>query len=83
MKFLSLFCSKKPKFEQIPTTNLDADDLLDDDDEDDSDASDSEDNDAQLLAELAKIKKERAAEEARKVSDILNCFLTFQYTFKC
>lgn len=57
---------KKPKFEQIPTANLDADDPLDDDDDDDSDASDSEDDDAQLLAELAKIKKERAAEEARK-----------------
>ncbi|XKL60635.1 hypothetical protein PGB90_007692 [Kerria lacca] len=58
---------KKPKFEQIPTTNLDADDPVDDDDDNsDSDDSDSEDDSAQLLAELSKIKKEREAEQAKK-----------------
>ena len=38
----------------------------DDEDDDDDDDSD-EDDTAELLAELQKIKKERAAEEARKV----------------
>ncbi|KAK7576524.1 hypothetical protein V9T40_012810 [Parthenolecanium corni] len=58
--------SKKPKFEQIPSANLDADDPLDDDDEEDSDEDDSEDDAAELQAELMKIKKERAADQARK-----------------
>lgn len=57
--------SKKPRLDQIPAANLDADDPLDD--EDDEDSSDSDDDDAaELLAELNKIKKERAAEQAKK-----------------
>lgn len=68
---LTVWCivwySKKPKFEQIPSANLDADDPLDDDDEEDSDEDDSEDDAAELQAELMKIKKERAADQARKV----------------
>ncbi|KAL4220346.1 complexed with cef1p [Mactra antiquata] len=55
--------SKRPRLEQIPAANLDADDPIDDDDEDDS--SDDEDDTAELLAELNKIKKERAREKAR------------------
>ncbi|KAK7474405.1 hypothetical protein BaRGS_00034359 [Batillaria attramentaria] len=43
--------------------NLDADDPLDDDDEDED--SDDEDDTAELLAELQKIKKERANEKVR------------------
>jgi len=55
--------SKRPRIEQ--NRNLDADDPVDDSDED-SDDSDDEDDTAELLAELQRIKKERAQEEARK-----------------
>lgn len=55
--------SKRPRLEQIPAANLDADDPLDDDDEDDD--SDDEDDTAELLAELQKIKKERANEKVK------------------
>lgn len=56
--------SKRPRLEQIPATNLDADDPLDDEDEEE-DSSDDEDDTAELLAELNKIKKERAREKAK------------------
>lgn len=49
----------------MPAASLDADDPLN---EDDSDDPDSEDDTAQLLAELSRIKKERAVDQARKVS---------------
>lgn len=55
--------SKRPRLEQIPAANLDADDPLDDDEEEDS--SDDEDDTAELLAELQKIKKERLREKAK------------------
>ncbi|GBN45143.1 Protein CWC15 A [Araneus ventricosus] len=55
--------AKKSRLDQLPASNLDADDPLDDDDE--SDDSD-EDNTAELMAELNRIKKERAQEEARR-----------------
>ncbi|KAL3848071.1 hypothetical protein ACJMK2_018953 [Sinanodonta woodiana] len=55
--------SKRPRLEQIPAANLDADDPVDDEDEEDD--SDDEDETAALLAELQKIKKERAQEMAR------------------
>ncbi|XP_029458232.1 spliceosome-associated protein CWC15 homolog [Rhinatrema bivittatum] len=59
--------SKKPRLDQIPAANLDADDpLTDEDDEDDDSDEDSDDDTAALLAELEKIKKERAEEQARK-----------------
>ncbi|CAB4038194.1 spliceosome-associated CWC15 homolog [Paramuricea clavata] len=58
--------SKRSRVDQVPATNLDADDPVDDDDSDDSDESDDEDDTAELLAELQRIKKERAQEEARK-----------------
>ncbi|KAF8796479.1 Spliceosome-associated protein CWC15 like protein [Argiope bruennichi] len=58
--------AKKSRLEQLPAANLDADDPLDDDDE--SDDSD-EDNTAELMAELNRIKKERAQEEARKEAE--------------
>lgn len=56
------------KRQKIDQTNLDADDPLDDDDDDEDDSDDSDDDldNAQLLAELAKIKKERAVELERK-----------------
>ena len=56
--------SKKPRLDQIAPSNLDADDPQDDDD----DASDSDDSDdeAVLFAELERIRKERAEEDARK-----------------
>lgn len=56
--------SKRPRLEQIPAANLDADDPLDDE-EDEEDSSDDEDDTAELLAELNKIKKERAREKAK------------------
>jgi len=57
--------SKKPRLDQLPAANLDADDPVDDDDDDDE-KSDDDDDTAELLAELAKIKKERAAEATQK-----------------
>lgn len=60
--------SKRPRLDQLPAANLDADDPLDDEDEDDDDA-DSGDDEAELMAELQKIKKERAAEIARKEAE--------------
>jgi len=60
-------CSKRQKFEQNQTANLDADDPVDDDDDDDSSNDSDSEDDSVLLAELAKIRKERAAEQARKV----------------
>ncbi|XP_043927200.1 spliceosome-associated protein CWC15 homolog [Protopterus annectens] len=60
--------SKRPRLDQIPAANLDADDpLTDEEEEEDSDLNeDSDDDTAALLAELEKIKKERAEEQARK-----------------
>jgi len=55
--------SKRSKMEAISTANLDADDPLDNDDSDDSD---DEDDTAELLAELQRIKRERAEEIAKK-----------------
>ncbi|CAE7152465.1 unnamed protein product [Rhizoctonia solani] len=48
-----------------------ADDMdVDDEDDDDEDSDDDEDETAQLLAELERIKRERAAEEERKAREI-------------
>lgn len=59
--------SKRPRLDQIPAANLDADDpLTDDDEEEDSDEDSDDDETAALLAELDKIKKERAEEQERK-----------------
>ncbi|GIY80061.1 hypothetical protein CEXT_590381, partial [Caerostris extrusa] len=58
--------AKKSKLDQLPAANLDADDPADDDDE--SDDSD-DDNTAELMAELNRIKKERAQEEERKEAE--------------
>ncbi|XP_076338942.1 spliceosome-associated protein CWC15 [Tachypleus tridentatus] len=60
--------TKKPRLDQIPASNLDADDPVDEDDEDDSGDSD-EDDTAELMAELNRIKKERAQEEAKKEAE--------------
>lgn len=59
--------SKRPRLDQIPAANLDADDPLTDDDEDEDSDGDSDDDDtAALVAELEKIRKERAEEQERK-----------------
>ncbi|NP_001084754.1 protein CWC15 homolog A [Xenopus laevis] len=58
--------SKKPRLDQIPAANLDADDPLTDEDGDEDSDEDSDDDTAALLAELEKIKKERAEEKDRK-----------------
>jgi hypothetical protein len=55
---------KKSRQEAISMVNLDADDPVDDSD---SDSGDSDDDTAMLMAELQKIKSEKAMEEAEKV----------------
>ncbi|KAG0724793.1 Protein CWC15 [Chionoecetes opilio] len=57
--------SKKPRLDQIAPSNLDADDPQDDDDDGGSDSDDSDDE-ATLFAELERIRRERAEEDARK-----------------
>ncbi|XP_046402203.1 protein CWC15 homolog [Ischnura elegans] len=59
--------ARRPRPDQVPAASLDADDPLDGDDsaDDDDDGGDEEDT-AALLAELQRIKKERAAEQARR-----------------
>ncbi|XP_014217555.1 protein CWC15 homolog [Copidosoma floridanum] len=55
--------AKRQKVDQVPATSLDADDPLD---EDDSDSESDDDDTEALMAELQRIKKERAAEQAKK-----------------
>ncbi|CAF4760168.1 protein CWC15 homolog [Pieris napi] len=57
---------KKTKADQVPAASLDADDPLEGDS---SDSDDSDDDTAALLAELNKIKKERAIEQAKKEAE--------------
>lgn len=64
---ISSSSTKKPRLDQVPAANLDADDPLDEDD--DSEDSDDDDDTAELMAELNRIKKERAQEEARRESE--------------
>lgn len=59
------YSGKRPKLDQVPAASLDADDPLD---EENSDDPDSDDDTTQLLAELQRIKKERAMEQAKRVS---------------
>jgi protein CWC15 len=60
--------SKKQRLESIPiTANIDADEPIDDSEESDSD--EEEDDTQELLAELNRIKRERAQEEARKEAE--------------
>ncbi|XP_028129256.1 protein CWC15 homolog [Diabrotica virgifera virgifera] len=55
--------AKRLKIDQVPAASLDADDPLE---EDDSDSDDDNDDTEALLAELNKIKQERAHEMAKK-----------------
>lgn len=55
--------TKRQKTEAVQPTNLDADDPVE---SENSDSDDSDDDTAALLEELNKIKKERAADEAKK-----------------
>jgi len=57
--------AKKSRVDAIQMGNLDADDPVDADDSDEEDDSD-EDDTAQLMAELQRIKKERAQEQAKR-----------------
>lgn len=59
--------AKKAKLDLITAANLDQDDPVDNDTSDDD--SDSDDDTAALLAELNKIKRERAQESAKKEMD--------------
>ncbi|KAL6037209.1 hypothetical protein STEG23_016779 [Scotinomys teguina] len=63
--------SKKPRLDQIPAANLDADDPLTDEEDEDFEEESDDDDTAALLAELEKIKKERAEEQARKRLKVL------------
>lgn len=65
--------AKRQKMDQVPAASLDADDPLD---EDESESESEEDDTAALVAELQRIKKERAAEQAKKV----NVARTFLFT---
>lgn len=56
---------KRPRLDQLPASNLDADDPIDEE-EDEESSDDEEDDTAALMAELNKIKKERAAEHAKR-----------------
>ena len=57
---------EQPKKSRMDNSNVDADDPLDDSDDSDSD---SDDDTALLMAELHKIKQEKAAEEREKVGN--------------
>jgi protein CWC15 len=60
----------QPKKSKVDQANLDADDPLDASDQDsDTDSSDDEDDTAALMAELQRIKKERAADSAKKEAE--------------
>uniref|UniRef100_A0A3Q3KFW3 CWC15 spliceosome associated protein homolog n=1 Tax=Monopterus albus TaxID=43700 RepID=A0A3Q3KFW3_MONAL len=76
--------SKRPRLDQIPAANLDADDPLTDED------SDDDDDTAALLAELEKIKKEwdddvvfkncaKGVDEARKEKRFINDTLRSEF----
>jgi len=55
---------------KVDTANLDADDPIDDSDVDESEEEDDEEDDtAALMAELQRIKKERAADQAKKEAE--------------
>lgn len=54
---------RQKMIDQVPAASLDADDPLD---EDESESESDEDDTAALLAELQRIKKERAAEQAKR-----------------
>lgn len=60
--FLTCFRSKKPR---LDPQNIDADDPLEDSDSDDSD---SDDDTALLMAELNKIRREKAEEQQEQVN---------------
>lgn len=59
--------AKRQKLDQVPAASLDADDPLDDEE---SDSDSDEDDTAAIMAELQRIKKERAAEQAKKVNTV-------------
>lgn len=62
--FVNCSNRKRPRLDQAPAASLDADDPLESEDSSDED---SDDDTAALLAELSRIKKERASDQARKV----------------
>lgn len=58
--------SKRQRLDQHHHAAIDADDPVDEEDEDDSDDSDDDDDTAELLAELQRIKRDRADEMLKK-----------------
>lgn len=73
---ICIYSGKRPKLDQVPAASLDADDPLD---EENSDDPDSDDDTTQLLAELQRIKKERALEQAKRVSREQTAKVTVNY----
>lgn len=62
----SAVSAKRPKLDQVPAASLDADDPIEGDS---SDSDDSDDDTAALIAELDRIKKERAVEQTKKEAE--------------
>lgn len=60
---------KRQRTEAITAATLDADDPQDLEEEEEASGNESDDEDALLMAELAKIKKERAAEAAKREAE--------------
>ena len=65
--FHNRVCSFRKKSRSEHGANLDADDPVEDDSDDSSEDEDDEDDTAELMAELQRIKAERAAEMTKKV----------------
>lgn len=75
-----IYSRKRPRLDQAPAASLDADDPLESEDSSDDD---SDDDTAALLAELNRIKKERASDQARKVSRFVEMLLCCFWVVQC
>ena len=75
---LTLRFRKRPRLDQAPAASLDADDPLESEDSSDDD---SDDDTAALLAELNRIKKERASDQARKVNICLQLYCNYLFLY--
>lgn len=60
---------KKAKVDSLPAPSIDADEVDEEDDNESSSDESDEDDTAELLAELNRIKRERAQDEARKEAE--------------
>lgn len=76
LKNVLTLCRKKLR---VDPSNLDADDPIEDESDDSVDEED-EDDTAELMAELQRIKAERASELAKKVLSLTYMLLFVKYT---